>query len=96
MREGEKIRIIGIGRLIIEPDGKSGEFAVVVHDDFHGRGLGYKLVDMMIGIAQEKGLEEVYALVQSDNTRMLSVCRKLGCAIEPLPEKLSRVSLQMH
>ena len=96
LREGEKRRIIGIGRLIIEPDGKTGEFAVVVQDDFHGKGLGYKLVDMMIGIAQEKALEEVYALVQSDNTRMLSVCKKLGCAIEQLPEKLSRVSLQLH
>ncbi len=96
LREGEKRRIIGIGRLIIEPDGKSGEFAVVVQDDFHGRGLGYKLVDMMIGIAQEKALEEVYALVQSDNTRMLSVCRKLGCSIEQLPDKLSRVSLQLN
>ncbi len=81
MREGEKRRMIGIGRLIIEPDGKRGEFAVVVQDDFHGKGLGYKLVDMMIGIAQEKGLEEVYALVQSDNTRMLNVCRKLGCSV---------------
>ncbi len=96
MREGEKRRIIGIGRLIIEPDGKTGEFAVVVQDDFHGKGLGYKLVDMMIGIAQEKALEEVYALVQSDNTRMLSVCKKLGCTIEQLPEKLSRVSLQLN
>jgi acetyltransferase len=96
LREGEKKRIIGIGRLIIEPDGKAAEFAVVVHDDFHGKGLGYKLVDMMIGIAQEKALEEVYALVQSDNTRMLSVCRKLGCAVDQLPDKLSRVSLQMH
>ncbi|HVN24701.1 MAG TPA: bifunctional acetate--CoA ligase family protein/GNAT family N-acetyltransferase [Syntrophorhabdales bacterium] len=95
LREGEKRRIIGIGRLIIEPDGKSGEFAVVVQDDFHGKGLGYKLVDMIIGIAQERGLHEVYALVQSDNTRMLNVCRKLGCSVEQLPEKLSRVSLQL-
>jgi len=95
LREGEKKRIIGIGRLFIEPDGKKGEFAVVVHDDFHGKGLGYKLVDMMIGLGQERGLEEVYALVQSDNTRMLSVCMKLGCAVEQLPDKLSRVSLQL-
>ena len=95
LREGEKRRIIGIGRLIIEPDAKKGEFAVVVHDDFHGKGLGYKLVDMIIGIAQEKGLEEVYALVQSDNQKMLSVCRKLGCAVEPLPDKLTQVNLPL-
>jgi acetyltransferase len=95
-RESKKRRILGIGRLIIEPEGKSGEFAVVVHDDFHGKGLGYKLVDMMIGIAQEKGLEEIYALVQSDNTKMLSVCRRLGFAIESLPDKLSRATLPLN
>ena len=95
LRQGEKRRIIGIGRLILEPDSKKAEFAVVVHDDFHGKGLGYKLVDMMIGIAQEKGLDETYALVQSDNTKMLAVCRKLGCSIEPLPDKLSKVTLQL-
>jgi acetyltransferase len=95
-REGEKRRILGIGRLIIEPEGRSGEFAVVVHDDFHGKGMGYKLVDMMIGFAQEKGLEEVYALVQSDNTKMLSLCRKLGFGIESLPEKISRVRLPLN
>ncbi len=91
--QGEKRRIIGIGRLIVEPDGKKGEFAVVVHDDFHGKGLGHKLVDMMIGIAQEKGLDECYAFVQSDNRKMISLCRKLGCGIEALPDSLSRVSL---
>jgi len=60
VREREKRRIIGIGRLIIEPDFKKGEFAVVVHDDYQGKGLGYKLVDMLIGIGQEKGLEKIY------------------------------------
>ena len=65
----------------------------MVHDDFHGKGLGYKLVDMMIGIAQEKGLEECYAFVQADNRKMINVCRKLGCGIDALPDGLSRVSL---
>lgn len=38
VREGEKRKIIGIGRLIIEPDFEKGEFAVVVHDRYQGRG----------------------------------------------------------
>lgn len=92
-KNGERRRIIGIGRLIVEPDAMRGEFAVVVHDDFHGKGLGYKLVDMMVGIAQEKGLEECYAFVQADNNRMINVCRKLGCGIDALPDGLVRVSL---
>jgi acetyltransferase len=62
----------------VEPDFKKGEFAVVVHDDFQSRGLGYKLVDMVIGIGQEKGLEKIYGLVLTDNQAMLRICDELG------------------
>jgi len=55
-REGGKRRLIGIGTLNIDPDFGNGEFSVVVHDDYQGKGLGYKLIDTLIGIAQEKGL----------------------------------------
>ena len=80
IREGDRKRIIGIGRLIMEPDLKKGEFAVVVHDAFQGKGLGYKLVDTVIGIGHEKGVEEIYGFVLSDNRNMLNMCRKLGCS----------------
>ena len=95
IKEGEKRRIIGIGRLIIEPDLKKGEFAVVVHDHFQGRGLGYKLVDMVIGIGHEKGLEEIYGFVLSENSRMINMATKLGCTVEPQEEGVTKVSLTL-
>lgn len=93
IKQGDRRRIIGIARLIVEPDLKRGEFAVVVHDDFHGKGLGYKLIDTLIGIAQEKGLEECYGFVLSENRKMLGLCKKLGCASELMPDGITRVSL---
>ncbi|NJD68955.1 MAG: GNAT family N-acetyltransferase, partial [candidate division NC10 bacterium] len=93
LRTGEKRRIIGIGRLIIEPDFRSSEFAVVVHDDFQGKGLGYKLVDMLIGVAQDKGLAEVTGTVLTDNTSMLRVCETLGFRTTHQPEGVSKVRL---
>ena len=93
VRGGEKRKIIGIGRMIIEPEFKNAEFAVVVHDDYQGRGLGYKLVDMLIGIAQEKGLENFYGMVMTDNKRMLKICEELGFEIKHLPDKISEVML---
>ncbi|MFP4559078.1 MAG: GNAT family N-acetyltransferase [Archaeoglobaceae archaeon] len=96
IKEGQKKRIIGIGRLIIESDFEKGEFAVVVHDDYQGRGLGYKLVDFLIGIAQEKGLEKIYGTVLKDNTRMLKMCEELGFDIKDYTEdsKLVEFSLK--
>jgi acetyltransferase len=81
-REGDIRRLAGIVRLIIDPDYRSGEYAVLVHDTFQGKGLGYKLMDVIIGIAQEKGLEEIYGTVLSRNHKMLQMARKLGFTLK--------------
>jgi acetyltransferase len=95
MKEGTKRRIIGIGRLIIEPDLISGEYAVLVHDAYHGKGLGYKLVDVIIGIAQDKGLEEIHGTVLTENQKMLRVARKLGFTTKMQPDGISKVTLTL-
>jgi acetyltransferase len=95
IREEEMRRFIGIGRLIIDPDFRNSEFAVVVHDDYQGTGLGYKLIDALIGIAQERGLEHIHGDVLSDNKRMLRVCEKLGFTAERGPDGISRLTLQL-
>ena len=95
IREKERRRIIGISRLIIEPSFRSGEYAVIVHDDFHGKGLGYKLVDVLIGIAQDKGLEQFMGYVQAGNTKMLGVCKRLGFSVHTLPDRTCEVTLTL-
>jgi acetyltransferase len=82
LSEGGKRREIGVGRLILEPGRKRGEFAVVVADEYQGKGLGTKLVDMLIGIAQEKGLEGIYGIIHSEDERMIRLCEKMGFRLE--------------
>jgi acetyltransferase len=96
MRAGTGKRIIGVSRIIMDTDMKSGEFAVLVHDDYQNLGLGYKLVDMLIGVAQEKRLEKIYGVVLSDNYRMLNICRKSGFRIEGMAEGLTHVELLLR
>ncbi|MEM3119896.1 MAG: GNAT family N-acetyltransferase [Nitrososphaerota archaeon] len=79
--EGGRKRNVGVGRLIIDRDAKRGEFAVLVADDFQGKGLGTKLTDMVIEIAQEKGLDSIYGIVLPENTKMIRLCRKMGFEI---------------
>jgi acetyltransferase len=95
IHEGEKRKLIGMGRLIVDPTSNTAEFAVLVHDRCQGKGLGHKLVDVIIGIAQDKGLDELYAYVQAWNTRMHKVCKRLGFTAESLPEHMSKVTLVM-
>ena len=95
VRENEKRKMIGIGRLIIERDFRSGEYAVLVHDDYQGKGLGYKLVDVLIGIAEEKGLERIYGEVLTENEKMLAVCRRQGFTAEWMPDDVAKVTLEL-
>ena len=88
-------RNVGVGRLIVEPGGGSGEFAIVVADDFQNNGLGLKLCDMLIGIAQEKGLRNIYGIVLSDNWKMLGLVKKLGFTVKSLPDGETRVTLEL-
>ena len=88
-------KLIGMGGLMIEPDFREGEFAVVVDDQLQGKGIGYKLIDMLIGIAQDKELEEFYGIVLSDNRKMLRVCQKLGLTFKNLPDGITRVQLAL-
>lgn len=81
LRENDKRKEIGAARLILEPSGKRGEFAVVVADEYQRKGLGTKLVDMIIGIAEEKNLESIYGIIMPENEAMIQLCRKMGFTI---------------
>jgi len=94
MRTDQKKRIVGIGSLIVDSNGgPAGEFAVIVHDDFQGQGLASKLLDVLVGIATERGLKEFYGLVEPTNGRMTALCEKLGMTRRRISEDLVRVSL---
>jgi GNAT superfamily N-acetyltransferase len=59
-----------------ENDLESGEIGVLVHDDFQGKGLGYKLVGTSIGIVKEEGIEELRGVALTENTRTLQMVRE--------------------
>lgn len=77
-READRRVEIGVSRLILESNKKRGEFAVVVADKYQGKGLGIKLVDMLIEVARDKNVEAIYGIVMSENTNMINLCEKLG------------------
>jgi acetyltransferase len=94
-KEGGERRIIGIARIIADSDMRSAEFAVLVSDECQGKGLGYNLVDLLIGIAQDKGLERIYGEVLTENEKMLLMCRKLGFTTKLAPDGITEVVLKL-
>jgi acetyltransferase len=77
--------MVGVARVIFEPDGESGEFAVIVADPWHGKGIGASLLKRCLVIARDMGLRRVWGLVLAENTQMVKLGRKLGFAASYIP-----------
>jgi len=78
-------KILGVARLMSKAGGLEPEFAVVVGDPWQGKGMGVALMEHLIGIAKERGMESIWGLVLAENTHMLALARKLGFAISRVP-----------
>ena len=74
-------KILGVGRLIADPDHESVEYAVLITDAWQKRELGSILTDFCMEIAKKWKLKRIVAQTTTDNRPMISVFRKRGFAI---------------
>jgi acetyltransferase len=88
-------QIAGAVRLIVEPDGRNGEFAVLVGDQWQGLGLGSKLMDALVEVAKDMRVEKIFGYVIADNHKMLGMVKKKGFKLETLDEETVKASLNL-
>jgi acetyltransferase len=74
-------KIVGVVRIIPDNTGKSGEFAIMVGDAWHGLGLGSKFMDLISDISKDLKLETIYSYVTRSNSKMINLCKKKGFKI---------------
>jgi acetyltransferase len=70
--------MIGVARYICHPDRRTCEFALTVADDWQKKGIGHRLMERLIAIAQERGVEVMEGDVLAQNSKMLRLCKSLG------------------
>jgi len=73
--------LLGVARLIADPDYRRAEFAVLVRSDLKGRGLGWRLMQHLIAYARAEGLGELHGQVLATNLTMLAMCDRLGFSV---------------
>jgi acetyltransferase len=86
---------VGVVRLIVEPDEKTGEVAVIVTDRWQGLGLGTKMMDYIIEICKDKKLETVYGEVLKENYRMIDIMKIMGFTLENLDYETVKATLNL-
>jgi len=95
-KAGEEIEL-GVARYVINPDGKSCEFALVVADEWQHRGIGSQLMSHLMEAARERGFNSMDGEILADNQKMLVLVTSLGFHIQSRDEdpgiKLATISL---
>jgi acetyltransferase len=73
--------LLGIARLVADPNNEAAEFAVMVRSDVKRQGLGYRLMTELLKYAKARGLQRVWGQVLRENTTMLEMAKELGGAV---------------
>lgn len=82
-REQQGVRqLIGVGRLVADPDHGEAEYAVLVADPWQGMGVGSILTDYCLEICQRWGVKSVVAEVARENTRMIRMFEHRGFELD--------------
>jgi acetyltransferase len=69
---------IGVARYITLPDEDSCEFAIVVSDEWQGKGVARRLFQCLIDIARDRRIKVMTGITLRENTRMIDLSRSLG------------------
>jgi acetyltransferase len=84
-------RIIGVARFVQNPDRESAEYAIVVADEWQGRGVGGLLMRRLIDVARRKGLAQLEGAVLRENVDMVKFVAALGFAVRDDPHDSEQV-----
>jgi acetyltransferase len=71
-------KLVGVGRLVAGADQGDAEYAVLVADDWQDQRLGSLLTDFCLEIAEQWGVERVWAETSIDNPHMISIFEDRG------------------
>ena len=80
-------RIVAVARYLREVDDSRCEFAVVVEDQWQGRGLAGAIMGHLIDHARTVGLRTMVGYIHGQNARMLRFVRRLGFEIGDAPDE---------
>jgi acetyltransferase len=89
------VAIAGIARYIANLDHESAEFAVVVADAWHGRGVATVLMKALIACAKKKGLQRLVGTVLRANQNMVRFSQGLGFVFTDDPEDSEQVKAEL-
>lgn len=79
MKENGEERTVAVGRYtLVDNEPGFAEFAIVVQDSHHGRGIGTEVLSHLAHVAKLEGVEVIVGYIMNENSRMFSVLKRSG------------------
>lgn len=79
--DSDQDEIIGVVRLMADPERIEAEFAILVRSDLKGLGLGMILMNKAIAYARATEIKKLVGMTMPSNTSMIEMAKKLGFRI---------------
>jgi acetyltransferase len=70
--------LLGVVRLVLDPDLRRGEYGIIIRSDLKGHGLGWQLMKHLIDYARAERVVEIMGIVLTENAAMIDMARQLG------------------
>lgn len=77
--------ILGVARLSKLTYGNQAEFALLISDQWQNRGLGSRMLELLIKVGWDEKLSRITADILPDNLEMQRICQKLGFTLTQDP-----------
>jgi acetyltransferase len=87
--------ILGVSRIVADPENERAEFAVMVRSDMKGRGLGFQLMKDILATARKRGTKIVHGDVLAENKTMLQMASELGFTRDRAESGVVSVSMRL-
>jgi len=84
--ESEEELELGVVRYVLNPDGESCEFALVIADEWQHKGIGTHLMQSLIEAARQRGIKHMNGEILTENVNMQKLVEKLGFVITNSPD----------
>jgi acetyltransferase len=81
---GPRPVMVGVTRLVSDPDGQKAVWTLAVGDPWQDQGVGALLVEKAFAAARSRGIRCLWGNLLASNTRMIALHQKFGSQLRPV------------
>jgi acetyltransferase len=94
VKSGSHTKMVAEARLVLSDRNSAfSEFAIAVADEWQGKGLASKLMNVIESAARDRGVSVIVGTTLRSNTAMIELARHLGYHLKPDPSEARAVRM---